>query len=163
MARQRLGLLEAMEPVDTWTEKDVMDAIQQWKGIAVGLAQILELEREDAPSVPVIATLEEELNEDWQAVWTTLLDDLRMAGRLDAPSMDVGQTGTSVLNWRNTLVGWLQEREKKTYLFSARCYCFPVPRRRDGANFCSRKKPELRSPSSSTPKTIANARCTKRG
>ena len=57
-----------------------------------------------------------------------------------------------------------REREKKTYLFSTRCYCFPVPRRSDdddGANFCSRKKPERSQ--SSTPKTIANARCIKRG
>ena len=112
LARQRLGLLEAMEPVDAWTEEDVLDAIQQWKGIAVELAQTLELEQEDAPSVSVIATLEEELNEDWQAVWTTFMDDLRTAERLDAPFMDVGPTGTSVLNWRNTLVGWLREREK---------------------------------------------------
>ena len=44
LARQRLGLLEAMEPVDAWTEEDVMDAIQQWKGIAVELAQTLELD-----------------------------------------------------------------------------------------------------------------------
>ena len=104
-----------MEPADAWTEEDVMDAIQQWKGIAVELAQTLELEQEDAPSVSAIATLEEELNEDWQAVWTTFLDDLRTAERLDAPSMDVGQTGTSVLNWR-TGFGWLVARERDNAL-----------------------------------------------
>ena len=111
MARQRLGLLEAMEPVDTWTEENLMDAIQRWRSIAVNLAQKLDAMQEEGPGVLDSVRLEEDLNEDWHALWVALTDDLTIAIDQDEQSMDSWESGTDLLRWRQDLVTWLQGRE----------------------------------------------------